>query len=144
MVGLLYHLYNQVRPPPVHAQADAVGTDRGTSRAHAAAELTLALLCTHPGAPPPPRPNTHTHTLAQFAFNTLQRVSPVSHGVCNVVKRVVIIFSSVIFFNQTLTQQALVGTVIALIGTWLYTEASSRAKKKPAGGAGGAGKPATA
>jgi hypothetical protein len=30
----------------------------------------------------------------------LQRVSPVSHGVCNVVKRVVIIFSSVLFFNQ--------------------------------------------
>jgi hypothetical protein len=40
------------------------------------------------------------HLYNQFAFNTLQRVSPVSHGVCNVVKRVVIIFSSVIFFNQ--------------------------------------------
>jgi hypothetical protein len=39
-------------------------------------------------------------TKQQFAFNTLQRVSPVSHGVCNVVKRVVIIFSSVLFFNQ--------------------------------------------
>jgi hypothetical protein len=36
----------------------------------------------------------------QFAFNTLQRVSPVAHGVCNVVKRVAIIFSSVFFFNQ--------------------------------------------
>lgn len=78
----------------------------------------------------------------QFAFNTLQRVSPVSHGVCNVVKRVVIIFSSVLFFNQTLTQQALVGTVIALIGTWLYTEMASKAKKKPEAGSGG--KPATA
>jgi hypothetical protein len=40
------------------------------------------------------------HLYNQFAFNTLQRVSPVSHGVCNVVKRVVIIFSSVLFFNQ--------------------------------------------
>jgi len=45
------------------------------------------------------------HLYNQFAFNTLQRVSPVSHGVCNVVKRVVIIFSSVIFFNQVLTTQ---------------------------------------
>jgi hypothetical protein len=78
----------------------------------------------------------------QFAFNTLGRVSPVSHGVCNVVKRIVIIFSSVFFFNQTLTQQALMGTVIAIAGTWLYTEASSRAKKKPEAGSGG--KPATA
>lgn len=62
----------------------------------------------------------------QFAFNTLQRVSPVAHGVCNVVKRVAIIFSSVIFFNQTLTPIALTGTVVALAGTWLYTEMSSR------------------
>lgn len=85
------------------------------------------------------------HLYNQFAFNTLQRVSPVSHGVCNVVKRVVIIFSSVLFFNQVLTQQALIGTVIALVGTWMYTEASSRYKTKkapPATGSGG--KPATA
>lgn len=83
------------------------------------------------------------HLYNQFAFNTLQRVSPVSHGVCNVVKRVVIIFSSVFFFHQTLTQQALIGTVIALAGTWLYTDLSSKYKtKKPEAGSGG--KPATA
>jgi hypothetical protein len=35
---------------------------------------------------------------------------------------------------QVLTTQALVGTVIALIGTWLYTDMSSKHKKKPAGG----------
>lgn len=40
----------------------------------------------------------------QFAFNTLQRVSPVSHGVCNVVKRIAIIFSSVFFFHQVRAQ----------------------------------------
>ena len=81
-----------------------------------------------------PATSTTTHhppTNQQFAFNTLQRVSPVSHGVCNVVKRVVIIFSSVLFFKQVLTQQALVGTVIALAGTWAYTEMSSRHKAKP-------------
>nr|ABH10984.1 plastid triose phosphate/phosphate translocator [Polytomella parva] len=64
------------------------------------------------------------HLYNQFAFNTLQRVSPVGHGVCNVVKRIAIIFSSVIFFKQVLTTQALTGTVVALIGTWLYTEAA--------------------
>lgn len=69
----------------------------------------------------------------QFAFNTLQRVSPVSHGVCNVVKRVAIIISSVFFFNQVLTTQTMLGTVIALGGTWLYTETSSKHKHaKPA------------
>lgn len=53
----------------------------------------------------PPTDCYRTMFVPQFAFNTLQRVSPVSHGVCNVVKRVVIIFSSVIFFHQTLTTQ---------------------------------------
>ncbi len=67
----------------------------------------------------------------QFAFNTLQRVSPVSHGVCNVVKRIAIIFSSVFFFHQVMTTQAMVGTCIAIAGTWLYTEASSKHKHAP-------------
>ncbi|KAG2424566.1 hypothetical protein HXX76_014446 [Chlamydomonas incerta] len=82
------------------------------------------------------------HLYNQFAFNTLERVSPVSHGVCNVVKRVAIIGSSVAFFHQTLTTQAMVGTAIALIGTWLYTEMSSKHKHKkappPAAPSGGA------
>jgi hypothetical protein len=48
-------------------------------------------------------------------------------------------------YPQVLTTQALVGTVIALIGTWMYTEAASKYKTKkapPATGSGG--KPATA
>lgn len=68
------------------------------------------------------------HLYNQFAFNTLARVSPVSHGVCNVVKRVAIIATSVLFFGNKLTTQTQIGTAVALIGTWLYTEAS---KKKP-------------
>lgn len=43
------------------------------------------------------------HLYNQFAFNTLSRVNPVAHGVCNVVKRVAIIFSSVLFFGNVLT-----------------------------------------
>ena len=126
------------------------------------------------------------HLYNQFAFNTLARVSPVSHGVCNVVKRVAIIATSgerpslaaclgaspspvpacvgqhggaraqgnlafcisdrlvsvstsrlspaapvppaVLFFGNKLTMQTQVGTAIALLGTWLYTETT---KKKP-------------
>lgn len=72
------------------------------------------------------------HLYNQFAFNTLGRVSPVSHGVCNVVKRVCIIGSSVVFFGNKLTTQTQIGTVIALIGTWLYTEAVKKEKAKNA------------
>ena len=62
----------------------------------------------------------------QFAFNTLSRVTPVSHGVCNVVKRVCIIGASVLFFGNKLTDQTKLGTAIALVGTYLYTEASKK------------------
>ncbi|KAK9826504.1 hypothetical protein WJX81_007389 [Elliptochloris bilobata] len=71
------------------------------------------------------------HLYNQFAFNTLSRVSPVSHGVCNVVKRVVIIGTSVVFFGTTLTTKTKLGTGIALLGTYLYTEASKRYKAVP-------------
>ena len=72
------------------------------------------------------------HLYNQFAFNTLQRVNPVTHGVCNVVKRIVIIFSSVLFFGNVLTRQTLLGTCIALGGTALYTGLNQYYKEKKA------------
>jgi Tpt phosphate/phosphoenolpyruvate translocator len=71
------------------------------------------------------------HLYNQFAFNTLSRVSPVSHGVCNVVKRVAIIGTSVLFFGNTLTNKTKIGTAVALLGTYLYTEATKRSKAAP-------------
>lgn len=70
------------------------------------------------------------HLYNQFAFNTLGRVNPVSHGVCNVVKRIAIIGSSVMFFGNKLTLQTKLGTAIALLGTALYTELKNRESKK--------------
>lgn len=61
------------------------------------------------------------HLYNQFAFNTLGRVSPVSHGVCNVVKRIVIIGTSVVFFGNKLSLQTQIGTAIALGGTCATT-----------------------
>jgi Triose-phosphate Transporter family len=60
----------------------------------------------------------------QFAFNTLSRVTPVAHGVCNVVKRVCIIGTSVVFFGNAMTNQTKLGTVIALIGEWHLHQSS--------------------
>lgn len=68
------------------------------------------------------------HLYNQFAFNTLSRVSPVSHGVCNVVKRIVIIGTSVVFFGTTMSLNAKIGTAVAILGTYLYTEAVARTK----------------
>jgi len=61
----------------------------------------------------------------------LERVNAVSHGVCNVVKRIVIIATSVVFFGNVLTAQTKIGTAVALFGTYLYVEAGKKYKKKP-------------
>ncbi len=53
-----------------------------------------------------------------------------AHGVCNVVKRVAIIGTSVLFFGNALTMQTKVGTAIAILGTWLYTEMEEKEKQK--------------
>eukprot|EP00210_Caulerpa_lentillifera_P000091 g87.t1 len=80
------------------------------------------------------------HIYNQFAFNTLERVNAVSHGVCNVVKRIVIIGTSVLFFGNVLTKQTQAGTAIALVGTYLYVETSRRFKNKPTDAGSGTGK----
>lgn len=59
----------------------------------------------------------------QFAYNTLARVNPVAHGVCNVIKRVAIIGTSVVFFGTTLSTQTKIGTAVAIVGTYLYSVA---------------------
>lgn len=71
------------------------------------------------------------HLYNQFAFNTLERVNPVSHGVCNVVKRIVIIGTSVLFFGNVLTTQTKIGTAVALLGTYVYVEMTKKFKAKP-------------
>jgi len=75
------------------------------------------------------------HLYNQFAYNTLGRVNPVSHGVCNVVKRIVIIFTSVLFFGNVLTPKTQLGTAVALAGTALYTYLSDQEKQKKAAAA---------
>ncbi|KAL3526407.1 hypothetical protein ACH5RR_011063 [Cinchona calisaya] len=69
------------------------------------------------------------HSYQQVSYMILQMVSPVTHSVGNCVKRVVVIVSSVIFFQTPVSTINALGTGIALAGVFLY----SRAKKiKPA------------
>jgi len=49
-----------------------------------------------------------------------------------VVKRVAIIISSVLFFGTPLSNKTKIGTAVALLGTYLYTEAGRRFKAEPA------------
>ncbi|KAL9274763.1 Phosphoenolpyruvate/phosphate translocator 2, chloroplastic-like protein [Drosera capensis] len=61
------------------------------------------------------------HAYQQVSYMILQRVSPVTHSVGNCVKRVVVIISSVIFFQTPVSPINSLGTGIALAGVFLYS-----------------------
>ncbi|XP_062010163.1 phosphoenolpyruvate/phosphate translocator 2, chloroplastic-like isoform X1 [Rosa rugosa] len=70
------------------------------------------------------------HTYQQVSYMILQMVSPVTHAVGNCVKRVVVIVSSVIFFQTPVSPINSLGTALALAGVFLYSRAK-RIKPKP-------------
>ncbi|KAG9145842.1 hypothetical protein Leryth_023780 [Lithospermum erythrorhizon] len=71
------------------------------------------------------------HMYQQVSYMILQVVSPVTHAVGNSVKRVVVIASSVIFFQTPVSPINSLGTSLALAGVYLYSRAkrmNSKAK----------------
>ncbi|KAI4343747.1 hypothetical protein L6164_011057 [Bauhinia variegata] len=70
------------------------------------------------------------HAYQQVSYMILQRVSPVTHSVGNCVKRVVVIVSSVIFFQTPVSPVNALGTAVALAGVFLYSRVK-RIKPKP-------------
>ncbi|XP_008230576.1 PREDICTED: phosphoenolpyruvate/phosphate translocator 2, chloroplastic isoform X2 [Prunus mume] len=70
------------------------------------------------------------HTCQQVSYKILEMVSPVTHSVGNCVKRVVVIVSSVIFFQTPVSPINSLGTGLALVGVFLYSRAKT-IKPKP-------------
>ncbi|GAV67949.1 EamA domain-containing protein/TPT domain-containing protein [Cephalotus follicularis] len=70
------------------------------------------------------------HGYQQVSYGILQMVSPITHSVGNCVKRVVVIISSVIFFQIPVSPINSLGTALALAGVFLYSRAK-RMKPKP-------------
>ncbi|XP_047310378.1 phosphoenolpyruvate/phosphate translocator 2, chloroplastic [Impatiens glandulifera] len=63
------------------------------------------------------------HSYQQVSYVILGMVSAVTHAVGNSVKRVVVIISSVIFFQTPVSPINSLGTAIALVGVFLYSKA---------------------
>ncbi|KAJ4831487.1 holo-[acyl-carrier-protein] synthase [Turnera subulata] len=63
------------------------------------------------------------HSYQQVSYMILQMVNPVTHAVGNCVKRVVVIVSSVIFFQTPVSPINSLGTALALAGVFLYSRA---------------------
>uniref|UniRef100_A0A2P2PJ03 Sugar phosphate transporter domain-containing protein n=1 Tax=Rhizophora mucronata TaxID=61149 RepID=A0A2P2PJ03_RHIMU len=70
------------------------------------------------------------HSYQQVSYMILQMVNAVTHSVGNCVKRVVVIFSSVIFFQTPVSPINSLGTAVALAGVFLYSRAK-QIKPKP-------------
>ncbi|CAN8269785.1 unnamed protein product [Cochlearia groenlandica] len=70
------------------------------------------------------------HSYQQVSYMILEKVSPVTHSVGNCVKRVVVIISSILFFQTPISPLNSIGTATALAGVYLYTKAKTL-KVKP-------------
>lgn len=57
----------------------------------------------------------------EVAFKALDSVHPITHAVANTVKRVVIIVTSIIVFQNPVTKANATGSAIALLGVLLYS-----------------------
>lgn len=68
----------------------------------------------------------------EVAFQTLDKVAPVTHAVGNTIKRVIIILTSVVVFGTQMTVEGAVGSAVAIAGVLLYTLTKSRYSEKSA------------
>ena len=62
----------------------------------------------------------------EIAFKTLNKVSPVTHSICNTIKRTAIILATVLVFGNKLTPLGALGSAIAILGTFVYSTAKAR------------------
>jgi solute carrier family 35 protein E1 len=66
----------------------------------------------------------------EVAFLALGKLDPVSHAVCNAMKRVVIIIAAIIVFRTPVTGLGIAGSCIAIAGTLLYSLAKNKFPNK--------------
>ncbi|KAI1316601.1 suppressor of loss of ypt1 [Mortierella claussenii] len=69
-----------------------------------------------------------------FAFSVLALTSPVTYSIASLIKRIIVIVASIIYFHQTLGATQWTGVCLTFWGLWLYNSAKNAAKVRPAGG----------
>ena len=62
----------------------------------------------------------------EVAFLALGKLDPVSHAVCNTMKRVVIIIAAIFVFKTPVTPLGITGSAVAIFGTLLYSMAKNK------------------
>lgn len=70
------------------------------------------------------------HLYNQSSYQALDKISPLTFSVGNTMKRVVVIVASVLVFRNPIRPLNALGSGIAVLGTFLYSQATATAKKK--------------
>lgn len=70
------------------------------------------------------------HLYNQSSYQALDEISPLSFSVGNTMKRVVVIVSSVLVFRNPVRPLNGLGSAIAILGTFLYSQATAAKKSK--------------
>lgn len=69
-----------------------------------------------------------------FAFSVLALTSPVTYSIASLIKRIVVIVASIIYFHQTLGATQWTGVCLTFWGLWMYNSAKNAAKVNPSSG----------
>ncbi|KAG0251235.1 suppressor of loss of ypt1 [Mortierella polycephala] len=69
-----------------------------------------------------------------FAFSVLALTSPVTYSIASLIKRIVVIVASIVYFHQTLGMTQWTGVCLTFWGLWLYNSAKNAAKINPKSG----------
>ncbi|RDX74618.1 Xylulose 5-phosphate/phosphate translocator, chloroplastic, partial [Mucuna pruriens] len=70
------------------------------------------------------------HLYNQSSYQALDEISPLTFSVGNTMKRVVVIVSTVLVFRNPVRPLNALGSAIAIFGTFLYSQATSKKKAK--------------
>lgn len=70
------------------------------------------------------------HLYNQSSYQALDEIRPLTFFVGNTMKRVVVIVSTVLVFRNPVRPLNALGSAIAILGTFLYSQATSKKKEK--------------
>ncbi|KAG0363648.1 suppressor of loss of ypt1 [Podila minutissima] len=63
-----------------------------------------------------------------FAFSVLALTSPVTYSIASLIKRIIVIVASIVYFHQTLGTTQWTGVCMTFWGLWLYNSAKNASK----------------
>lgn len=70
------------------------------------------------------------HLYNQSSYQALDGISPLTFSVGNTMKRVVVIIATVLVFRNPIRPLNALGSAVAILGTFLYSQATQKAKEK--------------